>query len=112
MDLRTRVLSALGWAIGIKAVSQLINWAITLYVIRTLTPTDYGTMAIAMITVRPARCCLTTMKPGCRTTVTAKVWRADSEAICRVSSVKMGKPTASGTVCGKPFFWENKQRTS
>ena len=48
MDLRSRVLSALGWALGIKAVTQLINWAITLYVIRLLTPTDYGTMAIAM----------------------------------------------------------------
>ena len=48
MDLRSRVLSALGWALGIKAVTQLINWAITLYVIRPLNPTDYGTMAIAM----------------------------------------------------------------
>jgi O-antigen/teichoic acid export membrane protein len=48
MDLRTRVLSALAWAVSISGITQLINWGITLYVIRLLTPTDYGTMALAM----------------------------------------------------------------
>lgn len=47
MDLRKKVLSGLGWSAGARFVSQLVTWAITLIVIRLLTPADYGLMAIA-----------------------------------------------------------------
>ncbi len=33
---------------GAKIAGQVINWCITLYVIRILTPEDYGLMAMAM----------------------------------------------------------------
>lgn len=47
MSLRTTVLGALGWAVGGKAVAQVLSWAITLVVVRLLSPADYGIMAIA-----------------------------------------------------------------
>ena len=48
MNLKKLVLTSLSWAIGAKALGQLVNWAITLYVIRILSVEDYGLMAIAM----------------------------------------------------------------
>ncbi|MDZ7752551.1 MAG: lipopolysaccharide biosynthesis protein [Gammaproteobacteria bacterium] len=48
-SLRSRVLGALSWAAGAKALGQIISWGITLYVIRLLTPQDYGIMALAMV---------------------------------------------------------------
>jgi O-antigen/teichoic acid export membrane protein len=47
MDLRRKVLSGLGWSAGARFLSQLVTWAITLVVIRLLTPADYGLMALA-----------------------------------------------------------------
>lgn len=47
MDLRKKVLLGLGWSVGARFLSQLITWAITLMVIRLLTPADYGLMALA-----------------------------------------------------------------
>ena len=49
MSLKALVLTALGWAAGAKFAGQLINWAITLYVIRLLAPEDYGLMAMATV---------------------------------------------------------------
>jgi O-antigen/teichoic acid export membrane protein len=51
MSLKQLVLNALVWLIGGKFSAQLINWAITLYVIRLLTPDDYGLMALASVFV-------------------------------------------------------------
>jgi len=36
---------------GVKIAGQLLNWAMTIYVIRLLTPSDYGVMAIASMFV-------------------------------------------------------------
>ena len=47
MTLKTKVLQSLGWAVGAKVFGQGITWGITLYVIRILSPEDYGLMAIA-----------------------------------------------------------------
>jgi teichuronic acid exporter len=47
MDLRQRVLSGLGWSAGARFTGQLVTWAITIVVMRLLTPQDYGLMAIA-----------------------------------------------------------------
>jgi len=43
------VFSALRWTAGARLVSQLCTWAITLVVIRLLTPADYGLLAMASI---------------------------------------------------------------
>jgi O-antigen/teichoic acid export membrane protein len=49
MSLKRIVLGALAWLMGAKFVAQLVNWAITLYVIRLLMPEDYGLMALASV---------------------------------------------------------------
>ena len=51
MSLKNLVLKALAWSIGAKFVAQIINWAVTLYVIRLLMPEDYGLMALANVFV-------------------------------------------------------------
>jgi len=51
MDLRQKVLSGLRWSAGARFLSQLATWAITLIVMRLLTPADYGLMALAGIFV-------------------------------------------------------------
>lgn len=49
MSLRTQVLAGLKWAVLGRLTSQLVTWAITIYVIRLLSPEDYGLMALAAI---------------------------------------------------------------
>lgn len=49
MTLKSKVLSALGWSAGARFFGQLIRWVITFYVIRILTPQDYGLMSIATL---------------------------------------------------------------
>lgn len=46
--LRNNVLSAVGWSAGTRFVGQLLNWAMTLLVVRYLRPDDYGLMGLAM----------------------------------------------------------------
>ena len=41
-DAATQVLSGFRWTATVRLLSQVITWAITLVVIRLLTPTDYG----------------------------------------------------------------------
>jgi len=47
MDLRKQVLSGLGWSGGGRLLSQLFTWAVTIVVMRLLSPGDYGLMAMA-----------------------------------------------------------------
>ncbi len=49
MSLGQTVVSAVGWSTGIKVGFQLATWAMTLAVIRILTPDDYGLMAITQV---------------------------------------------------------------
>ncbi len=49
MDLRKKVLFGLGWSAGAKFLGQLINWTVTIIVIRILTPADYGLMGMAWV---------------------------------------------------------------
>jgi teichuronic acid exporter len=51
MSFRAQVLSAFRWSAGAKIVSQLVTWALTLLVIRLLTPADYGLVAMATLFV-------------------------------------------------------------
>ena len=49
MTLRSQVLSGFRWTATVRLLSQMITWAITLVVIRLLTPTDYGLLAMATV---------------------------------------------------------------
>ena len=49
MELKGRVLKALSWSAGAKLAGQIVTWAMTIYVIRLLTPEDYGLLAMAAI---------------------------------------------------------------
>ncbi len=51
MSFRQKVLSGLYWTGSARLVSQILSWAITLVVIRLLTPADYGLLAMAMVFV-------------------------------------------------------------
>ena len=55
MSLRSRTARALRWSAGARLVSQLASWAVTLIVIRLLTPEDYGLMAMTMVAVALAQ---------------------------------------------------------
>ncbi len=48
-DIRGRVLVALRWTTLSKFLGQLVSWAVTFYVIRILSPDDYGLMAMASV---------------------------------------------------------------
>lgn len=50
-ELKASVLSGLKWSSGAKLATQLINWAITIIVIRILLPEDYGLMAMAALII-------------------------------------------------------------
>lgn len=49
MVLKKRVMTALGWSAGSRLVGQVLTWALTIFVIRLLSPEDYGLLAMAMI---------------------------------------------------------------
>jgi O-antigen/teichoic acid export membrane protein len=49
MSLRQTVRSGLYWAAGGRLAAQLVSWAITIVVIRLLSPADYGLLAMATV---------------------------------------------------------------
>jgi O-antigen/teichoic acid export membrane protein len=49
MKLHTEILRGLKWTAGAKLGSQLITWGITIYVMRLLSPADYGLLAMATV---------------------------------------------------------------
>ncbi|MGE4546119.1 MAG: lipopolysaccharide biosynthesis protein, partial [Pedobacter sp.] len=51
VNLKSQVLSGLRWTAGARFSAQLITWAITLYIIRLLSPADYGLMELSMVFV-------------------------------------------------------------
>lgn len=51
MTVREQVLTGLKWTAGGKLGAQVITWAITLIVMRLLTPEDYGLLAMASVFV-------------------------------------------------------------
>ena len=51
MNLKHQVISGLRWSAGVRLVSQAFTWAVTLIVVRLLTPADYGLLAMAMVFV-------------------------------------------------------------
>jgi teichuronic acid exporter len=46
LNTKSTVVTGLKWAAGGKFISQIITWATTIVVIRLLSPTDYGLMAM------------------------------------------------------------------
>ena len=51
MSLRSQALSGFRWTASVRLASQVLTWAITLVVIRLLTPADYGLLAMATVFV-------------------------------------------------------------
>ena len=51
MSLRAQVLSGFRWTASVRLLSQAITWAMTLLVVRLLTPADYGLLAMATVFV-------------------------------------------------------------
>jgi len=51
MDIRSKVMSALRWSAAARFTGQAVSWAVTIMVIRLLSPGDYGLMAMAMVVV-------------------------------------------------------------
>jgi O-antigen/teichoic acid export membrane protein len=49
VSLRQQVLSGLFWTGGGRLLGQIVNWSITLVVIRLLSPADYGLLAMATL---------------------------------------------------------------
>ena len=50
-DLKQKVLSGLRWRAGLRFFGQLITWSITIFVMRLLSPQDYGLMEMAAVLI-------------------------------------------------------------
>lgn len=51
MSLSQKVITAIKWSTGLKFIGQIFTWAMTIIVIRLLSPEDYGLMAISVLFV-------------------------------------------------------------
>jgi len=51
MELKGKVVHALRWTASLRLLSQLLTWAMTLFVVRLLTVEDYGLYSLAMVFV-------------------------------------------------------------
>ena len=51
MSLRSQALSGFRWTASVRLASQVITWSITIFVIRLLSPEDYGLLAMATVFV-------------------------------------------------------------
>jgi O-antigen/teichoic acid export membrane protein len=49
MTIRDKVITAIRWTAFARLSGQLFTWIVTIYVIRILSPADYGLMAMAMV---------------------------------------------------------------
>lgn len=49
MKLKKKVASAVRWATSLTFITQLLLWLVTIFVIRILSPDDYGLMAMSMV---------------------------------------------------------------
>lgn len=49
MDIKSKVISALRWTAIARFSAQLMTWAVTIVVIRLLSPADYGLMAMSEV---------------------------------------------------------------
>ncbi len=51
MSIGQKVVSAIGWSTGIKIGFQMVTWAMTLLVVRILSPDDYGLVALSQVVI-------------------------------------------------------------
>lgn len=49
--LRQKVISGLTWSVGLKFLGQSLTWLITIFIMRRLSPQDYGLMGMAGIAI-------------------------------------------------------------
>ena len=51
MTFSTRIRSGFAWTTGSRILSQFVAWVVTIFVIRILSPTDYGLLAMATVLI-------------------------------------------------------------
>src|SRR5512144_3239886 len=51
MSFRARILAGLGWTAATRFLGQLVSWAVSIVVMRILSPTDYGLLAMATVLI-------------------------------------------------------------
>jgi teichuronic acid exporter len=51
MNIRQSLITGVKWVVVGKVLSQVVSWGVTIFVIRLLSPSDYGLMAVAMSVV-------------------------------------------------------------
>jgi O-antigen/teichoic acid export membrane protein len=51
MSFGARIAAGLGWTAGSRVLAQLVAWAVSIFVMRILTPTDYGLLAMAKVLI-------------------------------------------------------------
>ena len=51
MRFGSRILAGLGWTAGTRFLAQLVAWAVSIVVMRILSPTDYGLLAMATVLI-------------------------------------------------------------
>lgn len=51
MSIQQQITSSLKWTAFGKAISQAVSWVVTIYVIRLLSPGDYGLMAMVSVVI-------------------------------------------------------------
>ena len=51
MSFSARIITGLGWTAGTRFLAQLVAWAVSIYVMRILSPMDYGLLAMATVLI-------------------------------------------------------------
>ena len=51
MSFESRIRAGLGWTTGTRLLSQLFAWGVSIFVIRILSPNDYGLVAMATVLI-------------------------------------------------------------
>ena len=51
MSIESQIRSGIGWTAGTRFLAQLIAWAVSIFVMRILNPSDYGLIAMATVLI-------------------------------------------------------------
>ena len=51
MSIESQIRGGIGWSAGTRFVAQLIAWGVSIFVMRILSPTDYGLIAMATVLI-------------------------------------------------------------
>ena len=51
MNIESRIRAGIGWTAGTRFLAQIIAWGVSIFVMRILSPTDYGLIAMATVLI-------------------------------------------------------------